>query len=166
MSGSSIFITYGLKSGGGVPFLRRTRNAFGQLQTRTRTGTTSSFSCNCGTAVTNAICAYYSLSGWTCRRSPTNNSCDYFGYPWSCYQYGTVCQTCTSCSFGNFTEFSNVASCTPETPGCSNGALQRECQTEFSFREEDWSPFEEAETCDPVSPTPADGAVEVECIAN
>ena len=36
----SIFIRYGLKSGGGAPFLRRTRNAFGQLQTRTRTGST------------------------------------------------------------------------------------------------------------------------------
>ena len=38
MSGSSIFVTYGLKSGGGAPFLKRTRNVFGQLQTRTRTG--------------------------------------------------------------------------------------------------------------------------------
>jgi hypothetical protein len=42
MAGSSIFVTYGLKSGGGAPFLRRTRTAVGQLQTRTRTGSTSS----------------------------------------------------------------------------------------------------------------------------
>ena len=37
MAGSSIFIKYGIKSGGAAPFLRRTRNVFGQLQTRTRT---------------------------------------------------------------------------------------------------------------------------------
>jgi hypothetical protein len=36
MAGSSIFVTYGLKSGGGPAFLKRTREAVSQLQTRTR----------------------------------------------------------------------------------------------------------------------------------
>jgi hypothetical protein len=42
MSGSSIFVKYGIKSGGAAPFLRRTRNVFEQRQARTRTGSTSS----------------------------------------------------------------------------------------------------------------------------
>lgn len=41
MAGSSIFVTYGLKSGGGPAFLRRTRTAFGQEQTRERTSSST-----------------------------------------------------------------------------------------------------------------------------
>jgi hypothetical protein len=35
---SSIYVKYGIRAGGAPPFLRRTRTAVGQLQTRTRTG--------------------------------------------------------------------------------------------------------------------------------
>ena len=43
MAGSSIFVTYGIKSGGAAPFLKRTRTAFQQIETRTRTATSQNF---------------------------------------------------------------------------------------------------------------------------
>jgi hypothetical protein len=236
MSGSSIFVTYGLKSGGGPAFLRRTRNAFGQLQTRTRTGSNVQQQQARDTPCINRFWAFGFIGGLVCGSwgpepnyngstsqysSIENNtfSCSTHhrnnSYNWtttSCYSIcntqfcyrqmqcswrGTVgtqggwyntgscstisqncsleastisqlqCQTVTQCQFPAFPPtWTNVTSCDPVTPSCTVGGVQRQCQTVFSFREEDWSAFEEADECTPSNPTPTEGAVAVECMAN
>ena len=163
MGGSSIFVTYGLKSGGGAPFLRRTRNAFEQLQNRTR----SSFACSrwgprqnfctngsiysieqgCGAAnqVGNLSEGCWKANWDYCSQNFFNNSCA---------RNNCIASTC----YNTWSDWSDVTSCSPN--------VTRQCQTIYSFREQDWSGFEEAEECVSVSPTPANNAVEVECIAN
>ncbi len=75
MGGSSIFVKYGLKSGGGAPFLRRTRNAFGQLQTRTRTGTSTSQLQRRTRSCVNSGCYLYWCGFWCYdRESHTNDT--------------------------------------------------------------------------------------------
>lgn len=235
----SIFIRYGVKSGGGAPFLRRTRNAFGQLQARTRTGgnstqrqqRTRSCSCTsnfyiersggtcdgntqrrcdtwyvgggctasrpwCGTQCNNSsgssVCitsgtmddGYWQAGHLCCEVSASvnsHNSCNWGGFSgWSsspscsatsqpCNANGKItreCRNATVCSFGSFTSWSNTSTCSAATPNCSSGAVIRECQTLYSFREEDWSSFEEAEICVSSSLAAALGAVQVECIPN
>ena len=79
----SVFINYGVKAGGGPPFLKRTRTAYGQIQTRTRSG--SSYSqrqrqdgtCSC---VATGPFKYYIWSTISCSQS--GYQCDwYYGNP-------------------------------------------------------------------------------------
>jgi len=148
MAGSSIFVTYGLKSGGGAPFLRRTRNAFGQLQSRTRTGATSSQrqtrtrTCSCSTStsrVWNATAFIgcgatpYDYCFTSCPSTSSFSYCKEDFIP-ACGGegiYDARCEnvTSSSCNWGGYSGWSNVSSCTTSSPGCTNGALQRQCQT-------------------------------------
>jgi hypothetical protein len=178
MAGSSIFVTYGLKSGGGPSFLRRTRTAFGQPETRTRScvGTPQNYqliqgghrachsqtpyamcgsSCTPGSSASGCIVYYRSLGG--------HGTCP-FQQPWGIFN--TSCSpTSTSFAYGSFSGWSNTSSCTPASPTCnSNGVINRECRTIYSFREEDWSAYEEADVCNSQTPTAALNALQIECV--
>jgi hypothetical protein len=176
MGGSSIFVKYGLKSGGGPSFLKRTRTAFGQLQTRVRSGSTGtqcywSFTGNdepgfnttrdcCGSSPCDCNSAPMSFAACCVQLSfPSINN----GQPfWNCNNWFKDFQTV--CNFGAFSDWTNTSSCTPTSTCGSNG--NRQCQTFYSFREQDWSAYEEVDVCVVANPTAALNAVQVECIAN
>lgn len=98
MAGSSIFVTYGLKAGGGAPFLRRTRNSFGQAQQKTSTAFTGP---QLQARVNNCIVTGSSTSG---RLNASHGTSTCFsvtqGYSGSVF-YGGSCTSCGSTLRGN-----------------------------------------------------------------
>jgi hypothetical protein len=100
------------------------RNAAGgQLQERVFTGQNvcnwvyygetcigSCFQSGCSTRCINCRPRAY------CSNPDEPNACDYF-------TGSTVCQ------FALTKDWTNVSSCTPSSPGCSSGAVRRECRT-------------------------------------
>ena len=184
----SVFINYGVKAGGGPAFLRRSRTAFGQLQTRTRrcNGTPTNYKwsqgghwgCNSSTGsrvACNSSCTPGTSTGPF--GGPNGSGCYVYyrslgGYgtcpyqqPWGFF-YTSCSATSTSYSYGSFGSWSNTTSCSPTNPTCnSSGVTSRECRTVYSFRNEDWSAYEEVDVCTPTNPSASAGAVQVECIA-
>lgn len=80
----SLFINYGVKAGGGPPFLKRTRSAYAQIQTRTRSG--SSFSQR---QRQDGTCSCVASGPWRYYYYYTVSCCDfnYGGYP-QCRELG------------------------------------------------------------------------------
>lgn len=90
-----------------------------RYQYRTRSISTSSYSCqSCSSSY---CCGSYCYVSQTC-----NTTCySYCSSCCSCYQS----QTCTGCNWSGWSAWSDTSSCTASSPGCSNGAVQRECQS-------------------------------------
>jgi len=112
--------------------IRAQRGLSQQIQTRTRTGynyQVCDWNCNCscgpicysaypscGSGQEQVTC---SLGGWPC----TSSYSTWYAYcRCDSYYY-------TSCSWTGYSAWSNVSSCTTTSPSCSQGALQRQCQT-------------------------------------
>jgi hypothetical protein len=153
MNNLGLFFQFGIRMQGGPAFIKRTREAVSQLQTRTR----STFSCNCTT--TQQGCG--NAGGCAFNSTPTEFGCTcvydefcigFTGQPWYCYKNVTTCQTC----YTAYGAWSNTTSCTPSSV--------RECQTIYIFRDEDWSAYEEVDVCTTQTPTPALNAVQIECV--
>jgi hypothetical protein len=184
MGGSSIFVKYGLKSGGGPSFLRRTRTVFGQLQTRVRSGSTFEA---CNWQYHNTVLGHYGYTDDTfkpaaCTQNDLNFVYGCVSWPNGkkvicqvnlincdtsrCYYNNAVYRTnkFIACNFGAFSDWTNTSSCDPTSTCASNG--NRQCQTIYSFREQDWSSYEEVDVCVVASPIAALNAVQVECIEN
>jgi hypothetical protein len=105
--------------------------------------------------------AYGGFSGWSATGScsATCPAC------WHSSTVGRICRECrtaTVCNWNNYTGWSNVSSCTVSSPGCPN--TQTQCQTIYSFREQDWSEYEETDICTPQNPNPSAGALQIECV--
>lgn len=170
MNNLGLFFQFGIRLQGGPAFLRRTRTAFGQLQTRTRTCTTS-ISTYWAQGSKVQQCFGFPLNGRVCGGpcpndppgstdicTGPNGSC---GSPGIYQVYNATCIHRTNFNYGGFTAWSNTTSCNP-VGGCNN--TNRECRTFYSFRNEDWSAYEEVDVCTSQSPTPAAGAIEIECV--
>jgi hypothetical protein len=177
MNNLGLFFQFGIRMQGGPAFLKRTRTAFGQLQTRTRT-VTGTFTCNCGWSCNvqcgGGPCTTFCSGGNSSYGSSTcgpgnqneirlvcgQNWWEVCGYAdcgsgqWYCSYQICNCSTCTS--YSDWSAWSNTSSCTP--------SATRQCQTVYSFREEDWSAYEEVDVCVVASPTAALNAVQVECV--
>jgi hypothetical protein len=167
---SSLFVKYGVKAGGGPAFLKRTRTAVGQLQTRTRTGFNFNQpqQRNANKCLPSGVSRCRDCWRWTdwfnvgsCSAggysfcNPTTRN-DPGGWP-------RECRTIQSCGWNAYSGWSNVSSCSPSTPACSQGALERQCQTIYNWGA--WSAYEETDICTPQSPNPSAGAVQIECVA-
>ena len=124
MAGSSIFIKYGIKSGGAAPFLRRTRNAFGQLQTRTRTA----FVGNQLQARTNpCIVSSYSttcrVNAWPSVFDCSTISCGYS----SNYNYGGSCPSHRNGQIISCNGLAAGPTCSTNCPGGNYRPVTRNC---------------------------------------
>lgn len=96
----------------------------------------------------------------------TSVTCDGSGQytTWQCYWYSQdTYSTTTSCNFSGWSAWSNVSSCSPTSPGCSNGAVQRECQTLTLCDWSSYSDWSDVSSCTPSSPACSNGAVETQC---
>ena len=176
MNNMGLFFQFGIRMQGGPAFLKRTRTSFGQLQTRTRTQT-GTVICNCG-----FVCKL-PTTAWACYNGIVNNgtvcnSNNVNALNWVCvpgnYSYKcngchcsncwtgeylcspTICQCGTCPVYSAWSAWSDTSSCTPSTT--------RECQTIYSFREQDWLAYEEVDVCTPQSPTAALNALQIECV--
>lgn len=118
MAGSSIFVTYGLKAGGGLAFLKRTRTAFGQGETQTRTAS-STRQKHTSTGQTFTQSQTRTMSGWaTVSCVATASSGGWGGWIWQC---------------------GNSRTCVPgerytDCPGCVEGWWNKYCtRTWYNF---------------------------------
>lgn len=186
----SVFITYGAKAGGGPAFLRRSRTAFGQLQTRTRTASafnqlqTRTRTCSnisqpmvwyygspqCGVSQAVADVNNYQSCGYVgsqCFSANAGNSC-YESWSAACGN-GTVwavyCSEPTRRDWGPFTGWSAAASCSANPwQGCwSIGNVQRECQTATVCNWSAYTAWSNVASCSPATPACTNGAFERRC---
>lgn len=163
-----------------------------QVQTRTRTGSTYSQkqtrtrTCNCGNQQVygsyvvsmdfgqgycpygscdccSSCWNYYCWTGWcgpniNCLCSCANGIISYL---WE--QYETGWSTQYVCNWGGYSGWSNVSSCSTSSPGCNNGAVQRQCQTVTLCSFGDWTGWSDTSSCSATAPSCTNGAVQREC---
>lgn len=80
-----------------------------------------STSCSQNLSCSNLSVSYQTFAFGACTGAFYSDDCNYA----VCNNYSG-----TSCSFSAWSGWSEVSSCTSSTPGCSNGAVQRECASE------------------------------------
>jgi hypothetical protein len=165
----------------------RTRTGFtySQQQTRTRTG---SQSCSSTLSYTYPCCCYdwsrWGLAG-DCPPSYSNaplGQCPGSSENWMvgtyqacwyttayycerqlCYVEGVYSTSCGTCTWSGFTGWYNVSSCSASYPGCSNGALYRECQTITACAWNAYSAWSNVTSCSAVAPACSNGAFQRDC---
>jgi hypothetical protein len=171
MNNLGLFFQFGIRMQGGPAFLKRTRTPFGQLQTRLRSGTSaqqcfyssSIFTIESSNRTTNCtVSDGGSFTFGNCNNASVARCCivNTPGVNWACFNFPRQFQTV--CNWGAFSAWTNTSSCTPTSTCGSNG--NRQCQTIYSFREQDWSAYEEVDVCVVASPIAALNAVQVECV--
>ena len=166
MAGSSIFVKYGLKSGGGAPFLRRIRNAFEQLETRTRTGATGSQrqqqhrTCNCSSSL------MIVRSGGTCNWR-TQQQCHNFGWisrgP-NCNNSTIWCDSgCSSTSHAGQCIYNGIDDDGEQMMGHLCCAVSATVNSISSCSWSGWSGYYNVSSCSPASPGCSNGAQQRQC---
>lgn len=135
------------------------------------------------TTVCDGVYPYCDRFYWTSRASACNsrgsggvNSC-YNGASRWYYSYGTYVQ-CNNCCFYyqeeartySYTECAvswgswfNVSSCSAASPGCSNGAAYRQCQTVTLCYWNVTAPWYDVASCSVSTPSCTNGASRIEC---
>lgn len=99
-------------------------------------------------------CAGYNI--YTCGYAGCNDSlCEMVLKP-----YGVAV---SSCNWSGWSGWSNTSSCSTSYPGCSTGAVQRECQTLTSCSFGAFTEWSNVSSCTPASPACTNGAVQREC---
>lgn len=185
MNNYGLFMQFGIRAAGGPAFLKRTREAVGQLQTRTSVAAlvnqletrTRSVSTT-ATAVFDYSCYDYSGNyGWfgpnngsspTCNTSLCNSNtwlCEdisfLYGYClpnsyWACYWWDCRCST----TVGAWSAWSATTSCTTQY---TSGYVTRECRTVQVCQFGEFSEWSDTATCTVSTPACSAGATKVEC---
>jgi hypothetical protein len=97
----------------------------------------------------------------------TSRTCDSSGFlmTWQCYWYQEPVYntTCGPCTFSAWSGYFNVSSCSATYPGCSNGAVQRQCQTVTACAWNAYSAWSNVTSCSAVSPACSNGAFQRDC---
>ena len=182
----SVFINYGVKAGGGPPFLKRTRTASAQAQQRTRTGqSTSQLQQRTRACVYSGCylywCGYWcsdfetfddqtNTSAWeSCNIGGEVTICEPnpAGWPdWYCYRYNVG----RNVTWAGWSGWSNVGSCTPTGGNCianivgwhyMDTAVQ--CQTVQVCGWSAYSAWSNVASCSPSTPGCSNGALERQC---
>jgi hypothetical protein len=181
MNNLGLFFQFGIRMQGGPAFLKRTRTPFGQLQTRLRSGSTFTGCYWAYAGTMEAVFGYndFEFAGAYCSEIHLVYDCNSPYIPAGSYRScssSVYCDTArcyytnvgyqkisyVGCNWGAFSAWTNTSSCTPTSTCGSNG--NRQCQTIYSFREQDWSAYEEVDVCVVASPIAALNAVQVECV--
>lgn len=71
--------------------------------------------------------------------------------------------TTTSCNWSGYTGWSNTSSCSTSSPGCSNGAVQRQCRTVTLCAWNAYSEWSDVSSCTESTPACSNGALERRC---
>lgn len=156
----------------------RTGSTYSQRQTRTRT-------CNCsnqqvygsylaysdwgygcpygGCSCCPSCWDFYCWSGWCGPDITCGCSCDYGTVTYYWYEYAMGWSTQYVCNWSGYTGWSNVSSCSASSPGCNNGAVQRQCQTVTLCSWGNWTSWSNTSSCTATAPTCTNGATQREC---
>lgn len=165
----------------------RTGTTSNQLQTRTRSGSQScsstlqyTYPCCCGGERNWGVASDCPVDYWNarlgqCPGSSDNSMPNSYQYCWdisstgfycirrSCWVTGVYSTSCGSCTWGSYTAWTNTTSCSVSSPGCSNGAVQRQCQTITVCNWGEYGEWSDVSSCTPSSPECSNGAVETQC---
>ncbi len=88
-----------------------------------------------------------------------SGSCSSFDETWRCdSNYQLLARQCTnttstSCDWSGWSGYSNTGSCSTTYPGCSNGAVQRECRTVTLCAWNAYTAWSNTTSCTPATPT-------------
>jgi len=118
-------------------------------------------SCSWNGCTTVSSCITSSSHPGTCLLEPNYN----FGAYDTCYimyAYGPSSYS-SGCNWGGWSGWSNTSSCSNSYPGCSPGAVQRECQTATVCNWSAYTAWSNVASCSPTTPACTNGALERQC---
>jgi len=163
---NDLFVQFGVQAGGGPAFLKRTRSAVGQLQTRTAVGATGNQrqqrhrTCNCSTSF------MIVRSGGTCDWR-TETRCDNFGYisngP-NCNRDAIRCDSyCSSTSNAGQCIYHGYHDDGSQMMGHLCCAVPATVISSSSCNWSGWSGYYNVDSCSPSYPGCSSGAQQREC---